>query len=193
MAKLFMLLIGAMPPGRHTEQHDVFFAIAPSIREVLPQVHAFWPEAENSIHLDAWREVTIVNGYRVGVVEQPGIASAMQLFFINLGGYKQGEFEEFHYKMIIAAAGKGEAIQQAKQTAFFRHTGFKGANSHVDDKFGIDVDDIYAIQEILPRGTKEHFSLQIEPAEACHIADEIHLGYFNLEAVDKWAPTEALD
>lgn len=183
-----MLLIGATPPGRHTEQHDVFFGIADSIRDVLPQVLTFWPEAKKGLHLDAWREVTLVNGFRVEVIDQPGHAGNTQLFFINLGGYKQGEFEEFHYKMIVAAPGKGEAISLAKQTAFFRHTGFKGANAHVDDKFGVDVDDIFAIPDILIPGTKERYSLQIEPALMGAKEDTIQLGYFKLDTVDKWAP-----
>lgn len=190
MAKLFMLLVGATPPGRHTEQHDVFFGIGQSIRDILPQLKDFWPEAKKGMHLDAWREVTLVNGFQVKVIDKPVHASSTQLFFINLGGYKQGEFEEFHYKMIVAAPEKGEAIRMSKQTAFFRHTGFKGANAHVDDKFGVDVDDVYAIPDILPKSTKERYSLQIEPATDGHPEDEIHLGYFKLDTVDKWAPKE---
>ena len=188
MAKLFMLLIGATPPGRHTEQHDVFFGIGESIRDILPQVLAFWPEAKKGLHLDAWREVTLVNGFRVEVIDQPGHTSNTQLFFINLGGYKPGEFEEFHYKIIVAEPGKGEAVSLAKQTAFYRHTGFKGANAHIDDKFGVDVDDIFAIRDILPPGTKERYSLQIEPAFPHAKEDPIHLCYFKLDTVDKWAP-----
>ncbi len=182
-----MLLIGTVPPGRHTEQHDVFFTIAPSIRDVIPAAKAFWPEGVKGMHFDAWREVTLVGDYRVTVVNQPGVSSEAKLFFINLGGYKRDEFEEFHYKMIVAAPEKGDAISQAKQTAFFRHTGFKGATSHVDDKYGVDVDDIYAIADILPTGLKQQYSLQLErvtgerPAE-----DEIHLGYFKLDNVDRW-------
>ena len=188
MAKLYMLLVGALPPGRHTEQHDVFFGIGASIRDLLPQVYAFWPEAGKSLHLDAWREVTKVSGFQVTVTEAPGHTGDTQLFFINLGGYKQGEFEEFHYKMLLAAGEKGEAIRLAKQSAFFRHTGFKGATSHVDDKFGVDVDDIFAIPDILSQETKDRYSLQIEPATPVHPEDEIHLGYFKLDTVDKWAP-----
>ena len=188
-----MLLIGATPPGRHTEQHDVFFGIGESIRDILPQVLAFWPEAKKGLHLDAWREVTLVNGFSIEVIDQAGYTSNAQLFFINLGGYKQGEFEEFHYKMIVAAPGKGEAISLAKQTAFFRHTGFKGANAHVDDKFGVDVDDIFAIRDILPPGTKERYSLQIESALPTAKEDQINLGYFKLKTVDKWAPKQSLD
>lgn len=187
MPKLFMLLIGATPPGRHTEQHDVFFAIGDSIKDVIPDVKAFWPEAKGKLHFDAWREVTRVNGFRVEVIEGERAESAARLFFINLGGYKQGEFEEFHYKMIVAAADKGEAVLLAKQTAFFRHTGFKGANSHIDDKYGVDVDDIYAIADILPVSVKNKYSIVVTPAADDLPEDEIHLGYFKLDAVDKWA------
>lgn len=185
-----MLLIGAKPPGRHTEQHDIFFSIGYSIRDVLPQVQAFWPEARKGLHLDAWREVTYVNGYSISVKEKPYNAKAMQLFFINLGGYKQNEFEEFHYKMLIAAEDKNTAILQAKQTAFFKHTGFKNAKAHIDDQFGIDVDDIYAVPDILPDSIKNHYWLDIQPAKDHGIMDDVHLGYFKLDQVDKWVPKE---
>lgn len=192
MAKLFMLLIGASPPGRNTEQHDVFFGIGNTIRDLVPQVIQFWPEAKKGLHLDAWREVTLVNGYSVSVTADHDSNSGPQLFFINLGGYKKGEFEEFHYKMIVAAPDKGEAIRAAKQTAFFRHTGFKGANAHIDDKYGVDVDDIHAIRDILPASVKGQYSLAITPAPPDAADDVIHLGYFKLDTVDKWAPQEVV-
>lgn len=186
MPKLYMLLIGCSPAGRHTEQHDVFFGIGDTVKELIPDLILFWPEAQGKLHLDAWREVTAVNGYAIHVVEDPAHQSIAQLFFINLGGYKQGEFKEFHYKMVVAAADKGEAVKAARQTAFFRHTGFKGAASHIDDKYGVDVDDIYAIRDILPASVKSKYSLDIQPApEAAE--DEMHLGYFRLDAVEKWA------
>jgi len=175
-----MLLIGASPQERNIEQHDIFFGIGDSIKDLIPDVIAFWP-GNNKLHFDAWREVTSVNGYKIEVVlkTENKQDSAFKLFFINLGGYKQNEFEEFHYKMVIAAADKSEAINQSKQTAFFRHTGFKGATSHIDDKFGIDVDDIYEITDILPAGTKEKYSILITPADSL-AEDEINLGYFKL-------------
>ena len=180
MPKLYMLLIGASPPERNIEQHDVFFGIGDSIKELIPDVLAFWP-GNNKLHFDAWREVTSVNGYKVEVIlkKENKQDSAFKLFFINLGGYKQNEFEEFHYKMVIAAADKAEAINQSKQTAFFRHTGFKGATSHIDDKFGVDVDDIYEITDILPVGVKEKYSISVTPADSL-TEDEVNLGYFKL-------------
>ncbi len=186
MHKLYMLLLGSTPKGRHIEQHDVFFTIATSIKEVLPQAAAFWPEAKSSLHLDGWRCVSSVNGYNISIVpKSPAAVSQNQLFFINLGGYKPGEFEEFHYKMLAVAPGKAEAIKQSKATAFYKHTGFKGANSHVDDKYGIDVDDFFAIQDILPASVKDQFTIIVSEG-ATAAEDELHLGYFIPSKVDRW-------
>lgn len=190
MAKLFMLLIGSLPEGRHIEQHDVFFGIGNSIRDVLPHAMNFWPEAKNSFHLDAWRAVTKVDDFIIEVVEQPGVSSATQLFFINLGGYKQNEFEEFHYKMLAAAVDKNEAIKRSKQTAFFKHTGFKGANAHIDDKYGIDVDDCFAIREILPAEVKNKYSIVLHEATKESNEDDLHLGYFRPDKIDSLSPAD---
>ena len=183
MPKLFMLLIGSTPPGRNIEQHDVFFGIGESVKDLIPAVTEFWP-GNNKLHFDAWREVTSVDGCSVQVVptDNDKLSSAFKLFFINLGGYKQNEFEEFHYKMVIASADKAGAINKAKKTAFFRHTGFKGATAHIDDKYGVDVDDVYEIKDILPAATKEQYSIVVEAAEQSIPEDEIHLGYFKLDS-----------
>lgn len=175
-----MLLIGATPPDRNIEQHDVFFGIGETIKDLIPEVEAFWP-GNNKLHFDAWREVTNVNGNKIEIVsknenKQNG---PFKLFFINLGGYKQNEFEEFHYKMIVAAVDKAEAVNISKQTAFFKHTGFKGATAHIDDKYGVDVDDVYEITDILPVGSKEKYSILLSPDNSL-TNDEMNLGYFKL-------------
>jgi Domain of Unknown Function (DUF1543) len=175
-----MLLIGATPPERNIEQHDVFFGIGETLKDLIPEVEAFWP-GNNKLHFDAWREVTSVNGYKVAVVlkNESKQNSPFKLFFINLGGYKQNEFEEFHYKMIIAASDKAAAVSISKQTAFFKHTGFKGATAHIDDKFGVDVDDVYEITDILAAHAKEKYSILVTPADSL-ADDEMNLGYFKL-------------
>ncbi|MFD2513260.1 DUF1543 domain-containing protein [Pontibacter locisalis] len=35
--------------------------------DLVPQLRNFWPEAKDKVHVDAWREVTQVNGYSVEV------------------------------------------------------------------------------------------------------------------------------
>jgi hypothetical protein len=80
--------------------------------------------------------------------------------------------------MIIAAGNKSEAIAVSKNTAFFRHTGFKGADSHIDDKYGIDVDDIFEIADILPEEIKQRYRIAVTQNQTSFPEDEIHLGYF---------------
>lgn len=176
--KLYMMLLGAKPAGRHTEQHDIFFGIGSSLKDCLPDIFSFWPEANKKIHIDAWRDVRLVNGYKVQVVprtEHTG-KEPIKLFFINLGGYRPAEFEEFHYKMIIAASDKDIATQQAKQSAFFLHND----SPHIDDKYGLDVDDIYEVADILPASVKDRYSLVLSPAD--HLTeDEINLGYLKVD------------
>lgn len=183
MDKLFLILIGCRPPGRIIEQHDIFIGIGESMKDLIPAIKNSWPESKGKLHIDAWREVTTANGYKIKVLPDGEKINSkeVKLFFINLGGYKKNEFEEFHYKMIIAAKDKGEAVKFSKETAFFRHTGFSGANSHIDDKYGIDVDDIFEITDILPDETKQKFQITVSRAEKHLPEDEIHLGYFKLE------------
>lgn len=175
-------MLGCRPAGRNTEQHDMFFAIGEKVSDLVPAIKAFWPEAKGNIHVDAWREVTQVNGFQIKVVSKEEAAApstADKLFFLNLGGYKQGEFDEFHYKMLAVAKDQAGAVQQAKQTAFYKHTGFKGATSHIDDKFGVDVDEVFEVKDILTAEDKEHYKLVITPGIAGP-EDEMHLGYFQL-------------
>ena len=182
--KLYMLILGCRPKGRFTEQHDVFFGIGTSLTELIPQIKAFWPEAKGQIHIDSWREVTAVDNYSIKVVAKSTVKESIdQLFFINLGGYKENEMEEFHYKMITVSPTLAEATKMAKASTFYKHYGFKGATSHLDDKYGIDVDDLYNVKEILPMDLKDKFGIQISRSEDPLIADKLHIGYLKLDKI----------
>jgi len=175
-----MIMLGCRPKGRFTEQHDIFFGIGKSVKELIPSMKAFWPEAQGQIHIDAWREVTVVDDNKIEVVPKgTAIASQSQLFFINLGGYKENEFEEYHYKLLAVGESLSEATKKAKATTFYKHCGFKGATSHIDDKFGIDIDDSFAIKEILSQNSIEHYELQITPMKNL-TEDTLHIGYLQL-------------
>ena len=182
--QLYMILLGATPKGRNIEQHDIFFGIASSVKELLPEMLAFWPEAKGKIHVDAYRIVNKVGNYKVQVIPkaEENKTEIRSLFFMNLGGYKKDEFEELHYKVLVVANQKAAAIQEAKKTAFYKHVGFKGATSHIDDKFGVDVDDIFEIKDILSATTREKFALRYTPAEDLP-EDEIFLGYLPLSKI----------
>lgn len=181
-----MVLVGGKPKGRNTEQHDVLFCIGESMKDVVPQIKAFWPEAGERLHVDAWRIVSFVDGCSVQIYSKEDTApepTGYHLFFLNLGGYKKGEFDEFHYKMIVAAKDKSEASQKAKETVFFKHTECVGANSHVDDKYAVDVDDIEKFPDILPKELQEKYLIRIVPNPTTHsIQDKIVLGWQKLDS-----------
>lgn len=176
-------MIGCRPKCRYTEQHDIFFGIGNSVKELIPQMNEFWPEAKGNFHIDAWREVNFVENYKIEVVPKgTATANSSQLFFINLGGYKENEFEEYHYKLLSVGDSLSEVTKKAKETVFYKHFGFKGATSHIDDKFGIDIDDTYKVKEILVPTFTNNFDIQISKTE---ISDEdvLHIGYLNLDKI----------
>ena len=180
---LHMIMLGCTPKGRFTEQHDIFFGIGNSLKELVPDMNAFWPEAKGRIHIDAWQKVTFVDGFTIEAVSNnESLNQKEQLFFLNLGGYKEGEFEEYHYKVLVVAKTKAEAIKKAKQTTFYKHYGFKGAESHIDDKYGIDVDDIHNIEDILSDKFKSQYRLKITKTNIIS-EDEKHIGYLKIDKI----------
>ncbi len=143
--KLFMLKIGARPQGRLIEQHDVMFVIANSLSETIETVNQHWPAVKNNWHLDAWREVKRVGNYQIllstdslskdGLSKDNALADNIltdervdnkldsqgkQLYFVNLGGYLPGQFEEFHYKTLVIAETLGKATAQVKKRHFIK-------------------------------------------------------------------------
>jgi hypothetical protein len=179
--KLFMVLIGSKGPGRNVEQHDYFFGIARSVKALIPEMKAFWPEAARSMHLDGWREVNKVDGYKIKVIpKHENIEPSIEkLFFINLGGYQYNTLQEQHYVVLTVQEDRALAFKAAKATVFFKTNTIKGANSHIDEKYGIDVDDIYKIEDILSPEFKGKYHIQITPDSELP-EDEIRLGYFQL-------------
>lgn len=184
--KLYMILLGCKPQGRHVEQHDVFFGIAPSLTELVGEMENFWPDS-GKLHIDAWREVNAVDGYQIRVQPKSGLDDQIaiqesKLFFINLGGYQPSRFEEQHYMLLTVKTDRAAAMKEAKQTLFFQTNHFEGASSHIDDKYGIDVDELYQIEEILSASQKDRYQILILPFETDQ-QDKIHLGYLKLSSL----------
>lgn len=180
--KLYMAILGCTPPTRLTEQHDVFFGIGTSINELVPDMYAFWPDG-GQLHVDSWREVTYVNGYKISIIPKTVEANDDRLFFLNLGGYRPGDLEEYHYKLLTVAPVMARAIKEAMRTTFYKHYGFKGAESHIDEKYALDVDDMHNVADILAPHLKEKYSLYITKTAAIHKEDELHVGYLKLREI----------
>jgi hypothetical protein len=119
--KLYMLLLGCKPPGRHIEQHDIFFGIASELRDLVPEIVQFWPDPEK-IHIDAWREVNQVDGFQIKIHTREQNEElnnqSPRLFFINLGGYQENKFEEQHYNLLTVKVNRSAAYKRPNKLYF---------------------------------------------------------------------------
>ena len=177
---MHFLILGCKPTERNIEQHDAFFGIGDSLKSLLPQIENFWPDG-GKIHIDSWRAITHVDSCRIKIIDKPDrfVPTEYKLFFLNLGGYKPNDLEEYHYKIFTVAKNKAAAIAHAKKTAFFQHN---TVNSHIDDKYGVDVDDVYEINDVLPVTLKNRYAVTIEKADNL-IQDSLHIGYLKLSSL----------
>ncbi|MFZ4261307.1 DUF1543 domain-containing protein [Sphingobacterium sp. HJSM2_6] len=175
---LYMLVLGGKPEGRFTEQHDVYFGIADELKELVPDLYRFWPELEGKMHIDSWRKVQYVANYRIKILPKGTQQQqhTQKLFFVNLGGYKPADMEEYHYKQLVVAKDLAEASKIAKETTFWKHH----VSSHIDDKYGIDVDDIYPVEELLYEGIKSKFEIQLVEDPEGVMEDKLEIGYLKI-------------
>lgn len=181
MKDLYMIILGCNPPNRFVEQHDVFFGIANSIVALRQEMYDFWPEAGDKLHIDAYRTVRKVDKYAIRVVERAeGIDKTdLRLYFLNLGGYKPLDMEEYHYKQLVVASSIAEAIVIAKKNTFWKHHD----SAHVDNKYGIDVDDAYLVEDMLPSEIKAKYSIKIENCPPDVEEDQLNIGYLKCSSL----------
>lgn len=195
MPTLFMVQLGGRPKGRLIEQHDIFFGVANQVRELVDDINHHWPEVKKKWHIDSYRAITKVGNHTVKLIEsnnQTANDNGLKLFFINLGGYQRGSFEEFHHKLLIVAATQAEAIKQAKQSTFYKEFTFKdkdspfNAASHIDGKFEVDIDDIYNVNDLI-----SNVQILIEPTihNSHELAnadeDKEYVGYLSIKNLRK--------
>lgn len=181
--KLFYLILGATPKGRNIEQHDVFFGIAETLKDLKQDIKSFWKEA-GKIHIDAYQEVKFVDGYEIFITEKKASESEQSLYFLNLGGYKKGIFQEFHEQHLMIGSSLAEVVKRAKQTVFYKTMGFLEAPSHIDNKYGVDIDDIYNVTDILPEQMKEKYSLIFKKSDLENQENAIGLGYLKVDNIN---------
>ncbi len=166
-----------------------FLPLPTSPPDLLPQINAFWPQTEVKVHIDAWREVNTVDGYQVKVSPKGDVAPATEdkkLFFINLGGYNwENKIQKSrHYIVLTVKDNRAQASREAKETLFYRENQIPGGTSHIDDKYGVDVDDLYEIEDILSPSQKELYQIELTPAAGLP-EDELHLGYVKLSLLEQ--------
>ena len=137
----------------------------------------------DKVHIDAWTQVRYVDGYRVTIREGsvPQTEDSLKLFFINLGGYRENEFEEHHRKLFMVAPKISEVFERIMALDFMKEyspdaLGIAGG-AHLDDQHRItmEADDVVSVSEAIGEG----YTLVLEPVDS-HPADVLNVGYTHI-------------
>ena len=164
---LIACVLGGTAPRARTELHDVAFAVGPSVQAVHHQLLDQWFGSPQGLHVDAWVILDSIAGFRIQL--SPGPApNGLHLYFINIGGYRPGEFGERHAWGFFGAWDKATAKARAKATLLAGHQ-----QLHKDDIH--DIDDCLQIDVIGGR------HIQLSPDENAQ-APSVTSGYFPVPA-----------
>jgi hypothetical protein len=112
--KLFMVYIGGHMPTSNVEVHDVRFVVGETIEDCYSDLQAQWWGEADSLHLDCWGEVRSAGDYEITLSEVPAEDESQKLFFVNLGGYDPGIFDELHKNVVVVAPSEPKAKEIAK-------------------------------------------------------------------------------
>ena len=138
--KLLIFYLGGEIEGFDLEVHDIFFTVGKSYEEVIPKIKKKWAGTPESVHVDSWLPLEVVNGHEVSLSKEKSIDSKNKLFFINLGYYLDGSFGEFHRMHFLVADSKEKAKKLAREKVD------KEKILHVDDLY--DIDNVLELNEI---------------------------------------------
>ena len=92
--------------------------------------------------------------------------------------------EEYHHKALVVAASQKEAIASIKQSEFYQNRGYAGAESHIDDKMNVDIDDVHIVDDLISHAG---WHLHISPAAQTATEDVWQVGYLSLSKLAKRA------
>ncbi|KGG17867.1 hypothetical protein EV07_1310 [Prochlorococcus sp. MIT 0603] len=106
--------------GGNVEMHDVRWVIGETIEATFPQLQSEWIGISQGLHLDSYKLIKFVNGFRVSLVKSNNVATpeVNRLWFLNFGGYRPSDMlEHHHFELVVAPT-----IQIAKKKACFKWT-----------------------------------------------------------------------
>lgn len=171
--RLIACVLGGTAPRAKTELHDVAFAVGASLEAVHDQLLDGWFGNPRGLHVDAWCFLDSVDGYRVHLARTPS-GNGLHLYFINIGGYRHGEFAERHAWGFLGARNKAEAKARAKRALLQGHE-----QTHKDDLH--EIDDCLQVGRV----AGWHLHLIADPQATTPAAVN---GYFPLpkSAIDAW-------
>ncbi len=138
--KLYAVLLGGMAKGCHIELHDVQFTISDTIENAYYSLLDKWFGLKEKMHIDSYVILDVVDGYEVSLETIPS-TSDKKLYFINMGAYEDGKFQELHEIKFMVDTGRIPVKKRAKTSML------KGKISvHTDDLY--EVDDCIHLEQV---------------------------------------------
>ena len=176
---LFAVLLGGRAPGCRVELHDVAFAVGESLEGIHNALLDQWFGEPHGLHVDAYCLVDQVEGYRVRLMPHPPDQPNQHLYFVNIGGYRPGEFAEQHAYHLLAAPNKSEAKAKAKHKLLQGHT-------------EVHKDDLYDVDDVLRVDSAGGLFIQLDPDPTAGDARIVN-GYFPMSSkvIATWRQTSA--
>ena len=150
---LFIVVLGGRSLKSNIEIHDVRWVLGYSLEDTFPELREQWLGNINGLHIDSYKRIEYVDGYKIVVSESNKNNSIKNkkeensLWFINLGGYDPNKMYEEHEFTLVVAKKAIEAKKKAKKN-WESNLKYK----HNDDFSGIknfdQVDDVHSIKKI---------------------------------------------
>lgn len=140
MFRLFVFYVGGSMPGSNVELHDVRFAVGEKIEDCYDSLRAQWWGTPESLHLDCWGALESADGHDISLRPEP-YEAGNRLYFVNLGGYRAGEFSELHKNVFVVAPNESKAKVNALKTIL-------DWESHHKD-YQYEIEHIHALDEAL--------------------------------------------
>ncbi|MFT6034751.1 MAG: hypothetical protein ACJAT1_000710 [Marivirga sp.] len=138
--KLFAVVLGGRAKKCNIELHDVVFAVGEKIEDTYSQLLSKWFGMPNKMHIDSYMALEVVDGYEISL-EKQSQERKEQLYFINMGAYKAGDFMEHHANAFLVDSSDAQVKTRAKKSML------RGYDEvHKDDLY--DVDDLLSIKEV---------------------------------------------
>ena len=152
MPKLFAVYLGGSAPGSNIELHDVQFVVAERIEAAYPDLLRLWYGLPDSLHLDSYMALEVVDGHRVSL-SRAGAPGERRLYFVNLGAYQAGVFGEHHAITFMVDTDAAAVKRRAKAELL---AGWD--ELHTDDLFELD-----GCAEVTAQGWRVHLEPTDEP------------------------------
>ena len=170
--RLFAVCLGGRAARCNTELHDIVFVTGSSVETAYDQLLAKWFGLPQGLHIDAWAELDVIDGYEISLSPIPNPGSD-RLYFVNLGAYRPGELGEVHANAFLVAADVQDAKRRAKAALL------------TDGAEQVHTDDLYEVDSCIELDAVNDFHVTLTPTDR-QAPFEAHTGYHVLpgEAIE---------